>query len=338
MPPGRAMAACVPRHRIGPVEFRQAVIFESRHETGQHADVLPAQALHLVRDDPHRPAETAAGNQGPTIRVQRANHFTRCLVVLGVDVAAGRAEDDSLALRHSLEENGQGELEALIALEVDVRGLDARQVILVQPVFLVQFAEVVEILAGKLDVTGDFQADAGTGTELELVLGLLLKSGVDLISGRSSVPVGQRYRSQFLADLCTGNNDKKFASDGIKNAWLSVNRANVEAYNNDPLCGFVFTVNGYRNGLFKLMKDIYSPDGWPVTKPDMPIHFIAGADDPCIINLKKFSQAVSFLRNRGYREVTSQVYPGMRHEILNETGREDVWRDVRTRLDGWLAR
>ena len=58
----------------------------------------------------------------------------------------------------------------------------------------------------------------------------------------------------------------------------------------------------------------------------------------CIINLKKFSQAVSFLRSRGYREVTSQVYPKMRHEILNEIGREDVWRDVRDRLDGWLAR
>ena len=160
----------------------------------------------------------------------------------------------------------------------------------------------------------------------------------DFLAGCIGLFRGQRYRSQFLADLCTGNNDKKFASDSIKNAWLSVNRANVEAYNNDPLCGFVFTVNGYRNGLFRLMKDIYSPDGWTVTNPDLPIHFIAGAEDPCIINLKKFSQAVSFLRNRGYREVTSQVYPGMRHEILNETGREDVWRDVRTRLDGWLAR
>ena len=135
-----------------------------------------------------------------------------------------------------------------------------------------------------------------------------------------------------------GNNDKKFKADGVKNAWLSANVANVHAYNNDPLCGFPFTVNGYRNGLFRLMLDIYSPKGWNVTNPDLPIHFIAGAEDPCIISLKKFSEAVSFLRARGYREVTSQVYPKMRHEILNETGREDVWRDVLARLDGWLAR
>ena len=149
---------------------------------------------------------------------------------------------------------------------------------------------------------------------------------------------GQRYRSEFLANLCTGNNDKKFKADGIKNAWLSVNKANVQAYNNDPLCGFMFTVNGYRNGLFRLMKDIYAPEGWVVTKPDLPVHFIAGAEDPCIISIRKFSEAVSFLRSRGYRDVTSQVYPKMRHEILNEIGREDVWRDVRARLDSWLAR
>ena len=160
----------------------------------------------------------------------------------------------------------------------------------------------------------------------------------DFLAGCISCFRGPRYRSEFLANLCTGNNDKKFKADGIKNAWLSTNKANVQAYNNDPLCGFVFTVNGYRNGLFRLMKDIYSPEGWNVTKPDLPVHFIAGAEDPCIINLKKFSQAVSFLRGRGYREVTSQVYPKLRHEILNEIGREDVWRDVRERLDGWLAR
>ena len=97
-------------------------------------------------------------------------------------------------------------------------------------------------------------------------------------------------------------------------------------------------MNGYRNGLFRLMKDIYSPDGWNVKNPDLPVHFIAGAEDPCIISIRKFSQAVSFLRSRGYRDVTSKVYPQMRHEILNEIGRENVWSDVRERLDAWLAR
>lgn len=160
----------------------------------------------------------------------------------------------------------------------------------------------------------------------------------NFLAGTIGLFRGERFRSSFLANLCTGNNDKKFKADGIPNAWLSTNKANVQAYNNDPLCGFTFTINGYRNGLFRLMQDIYSPDGWVVAHLDLPIHFIAGADDPCIVNLKKFSEAVSFLRARGYREVTSKVYPGMRHEILNEIGREDVWRDVQDQLDRWLVR
>ena len=149
---------------------------------------------------------------------------------------------------------------------------------------------------------------------------------------------GQRHRSEFLANLSTGSYDKKFKADGLRNSWLSTNRANVQAYNNDPLCGFTFTVNGYRNGLFRLMQDIYSTKGWEVSHPGLPVHFIAGSDDPCIVSIRKFSEAVSFIRARGYREVTSLVYPGLRHEILNETGREDVFRDVLTRLDGWCSR
>lgn len=149
---------------------------------------------------------------------------------------------------------------------------------------------------------------------------------------------GQRHRSEFLANLSTGSYDKRFKADGLRNSWLSTNRANVQAYNNDPLCGFTFTVNGYRNGLFRLMQDIYSPKGWVVSHPELPVHFIAGSEDPCIVSIRKFSEAVSFIRARGYREVTSLVYPGLRHEILNETGREDVFRDVLTRLDGWCSR
>ena len=149
---------------------------------------------------------------------------------------------------------------------------------------------------------------------------------------------GQRYRSAFLARLCTGDNDKKFAADGITNAWLSADIANVQAYNNDPLCGFTFTVNGYRNGLFRLMGDIYSEKGWSVGKREVPIHFIAGSDDPCIISIKKFSEAVSFLRARGYRQVSGKLYPKMRHEILNETGKEEVWTDVAAILESWQAK
>ena len=99
--------------------------------------------------------------------------------------------------------------------------------------------------------------------------------------------------------------------------------------------GFPFTVLGYQ-GLLSLMEDCYDVDDWTSAHPELPIHFIAGADDPCIVSIEKFSEAVSFIRTRGYRTVTSKVYPGLRHEILNEIGKEDVWRDVSALLKSWL--
>lgn len=34
------------------------------------------------------------------------------------------------------------------------------------------------------------------------------------------------------------------------------------------------------------------------------------------------------MRRAGYLDVKGKLYPGMRHEILNEKGKERVWRDV----------
>ena len=138
---------------------------------------------------------------------------------------------------------------------------------------------------------------------------------------------GIRYRSKTVAMMMFGPYEKKFRAEGMHNAWLSTNRANVEAYNNDPLCGFKFTLGGYRT-VMQLIRQTYSPKGWQVNNPALPVHFIAGSNDPCIGSVKKFAKAVSFFRHCGYSQVSSKLYPGLRHEILNELGREDVYRDV----------
>lgn len=156
-----------------------------------------------------------------------------------------------------------------------------------------------------------------------------------LLAGCIGLFRGDHYRPEMMEKLSTGAYNKKFAEEGLENAWLSTNKANVMAYNNDPLCGFRFTANGYK-GLMGLMEECYDPDDWKVTRPTLPIHFIAGGEDPCIGSVKQFSQAVSFLRKRGYQTVTSQVYPGLRHEILNELGKEAIWRDVSSVLQSWL--
>ena len=146
---------------------------------------------------------------------------------------------------------------------------------------------------------------------------------------------GDRFRSKKVALMMFGPHTKKFKAEGMRNAWLSTNKANVEEYNADPLCGFLFTLNGYRV-VMQLIQETYSPKGWAVKAPDMPVHFLAGSEDPCIITREAFDKAVDFFWDRGYKQVTSQVYPGLRHEVLNEAGKEGVWEDVGNVLKGWL--
>ena len=66
----------------------------------------------------------------------------------------------------------------------------------------------------------------------------------------------------------------------------------------------------------------------------LPVHFMSGEDDPCAPNRKGFEHAVDNIRLRGCAHVTSQMYPGLRHEILNE-GKPEVWADLLEVLDSW---
>lgn len=135
------------------------------------------------------------------------------------------------------------------------------------------------------------------------------------------------YRSKLVNQLAFGGYNKKFANPTSPNSWVVSDPAVVAAYDADMRDGFVFTLNGFET-LFGLIKRAYRKNGWVMQNPDLPIFFIAGADDPCIISTKDFEKAVNFMRERGYQDVKSKLYPKMRHEILNEIGKNAVWEDV----------
>lgn len=144
--------------------------------------------------------------------------------------------------------------------------------------------------------------------------------------------LGEHHRSNFINGLAFGGYNQKFPKSTSPNSWIVSDPAVVAAYDADRRDGFVFTLNGFKT-LFSLMKRAYRKTGWAMQNPKAPIFFIAGADDPCIIDEKNFQKAVNFMRERGYQNVKSKLYPGMRHEILNEIGKEIVWRDIITWID-----
>ena len=161
-------------------------------------------------------------------------------------------------------------------------------------------------------------------------------TGAGLLLTRAIASVrGYRHRPKLIQKMAFEGFNKKFEAEGA-NAWLSTDRKVVEEYNENPLCGYAFTANGYI-GLFNLMKDCYDLDGWKISKPEMPVLFIAGTDDPCITSHDDFILATDYMRIAGYENVRSHLYNGMRHEILNETDKEVVWKDVLKTFDTWLG-
>ena len=63
-------------------------------------------------------------------------------------------------------------------------------------------------------------------------------------------------------------------------------------------------------------------------KPELPVFFIAGSDDPVIGSAEKWKKAQDCLRKAGYQNVSGKLYHGMRHEPLNEIGKEEVYKDL----------
>lgn len=135
---------------------------------------------------------------------------------------------------------------------------------------------------------------------------------------------GERYRSELMRSMSVGAFAKRFPDPQHPCAWLSVNMENVIAYEADPLCGFNFTLNGNR-ALLQLMRRAYGLDDG---RQDLPVYFVSGADDPCAPDAKGFEDAMENMRSAGYARVQGRMIPGMRHEILNETGREAVFETI----------
>lgn len=147
-----------------------------------------------------------------------------------------------------------------------------------------------------------------------------------------SLVKGPRAKSPLVNSLVFGGYGKGLPGDHPLR-WLSASEENVRRYDEDDLCGFVFTLNGYRN-LLSLVRNVYDVRGWAVSRPDLPILFIAGVDDPVTLGEEAWEAAQGFLRDRGYRNVSGKLYPGMRHEILNEEGAQEVYDDVLAFIQG----
>ncbi len=137
---------------------------------------------------------------------------------------------------------------------------------------------------------------------------------------------GGRSRPGFIQRMMSDVYNRKFRSEG-PNAWTCSDPQMRMSFADNPSCNFQLTSNGAKTVL-ELMKQTYSSDGWGMSNPELPILFLSGEEDPCMISLHNLSKTVDHMRTMGYKNVSATVYPEMRHEVLNEKDRIKVWNDI----------
>lgn len=140
---------------------------------------------------------------------------------------------------------------------------------------------------------------------------------------------GDKYRSKMMQRLTFSSYPKKFKTEKQnKNCWISSEEENKKEYSKDKKCGYIFTLNGFQN-LYKLVQKTYSNKDWEKQNLDLPIFFIAGDEDPVIVNLQKWINSYEFLQKEiGYKNISHKLYKGKRHELLNEDIKDKVYYDI----------
>lgn len=138
---------------------------------------------------------------------------------------------------------------------------------------------------------------------------------------------GERHVSRFVDSLGAGAYGRAIKDARTDVDWISSDPDVVDEYIADPLCGQPFTVGAYAT-LASLVADATDARLARRVPKDLPLLFVAGAEDPVGDCGRGVARAVDEYRNAGVRLVEMGIYPGARHEILNEPCHEAVWHDV----------
>lgn len=163
----------------------------------------------------------------------------------------------------------------------------------------------------------------GTGWQPKAVI-----AGGMAVAKAVGAVVGENGTSDLVTNLAFGAYNKLFAPNRTSCDWLSADEDNVDAYMADPLCGADATVGLFRQMLSGIrfnqkLSNLRQMD------PRIPVLFVAGEKDPvgdCGNGVRRTYQE---FRRAGVQDCTLKLYPGLRHEILNEKAQQQqIFEDI----------
>ena len=144
---------------------------------------------------------------------------------------------------------------------------------------------------------------------------------------------GWQKPAPLVDRLMSKDNNKAFAPARTPFDWLSRDTAEVDKYMADLRCGFLFTARGYYD-MFTGLKSLSRLHRLAALPGNLPVLFISGDADPIGTQGKGVNTVAQQFRDAGVRDVTVRLYPGARHELFNETNRDEITAE----LIDWLNR
>ena len=130
-----------------------------------------------------------------------------------------------------------------------------------------------------------------------------------------------------LDSLAFGTYLNKIENPRTKFDWLSRDAEQVDKYIADPLCGFVGKIGLYRD-MMQGIKFITDKKNIAQMNKEKPVYFMSGDGDPVGDYGKGVERAYKAFCDAGLHDVFMRLYPGGRHEMLNETNKEQVYQDI----------
>ena len=138
---------------------------------------------------------------------------------------------------------------------------------------------------------------------------------------------GERHVSNLVYKLAFGAYNKRIENPATPSDWLSTDAAVVDAYCNNPMCQFRFTLNGYIT-LFTLISYVNKKKNLLTIPKDLPVYITSGNEDPVGNYGKSPKKIYDIFKSLGIKDVEIKMYDNYRHEPLNEAGHEKVYENI----------
>ena len=169
-----------------------------------------------------------------------------------------------------------------------------------------------------------------SGTNYKQSAGLLAAGRS--IAGTARLFKGPRAKAPLLHNMSFGANIKGVKNPRTDMDWLSRDPVEVDAYIEDPFCGCVCSTGFYRD-MLRGLRGLCSEKAIAGIPKDLPVYIFSGTEDPIGNWGQGPPKLAEAYKRAGLEDVTLKMYPEGRHEMLNETNRDEVTRDLIEWLD-----